>query len=507
MDTAFFRRQRCIVSPLRAFCGLVLLYIFANSLLSAATTYYVAPDGKDSNQGSSGSPFRTIQKAADIVNPGDIVIIRDGVYTGDSTVVAIIRRSGAAGQWITFKAENEWGALIDGRNNTSRHGIDLDDGVGYVRIEGLRIQGTISGGFSAKENTHDIVYYRNLLHNIGRNCTDTAGGQVGFRDEGSSTRFVYDSNVLHTIGRLRPNEGCTNLSTNNYANHDHGMYLSGSHVTIVNNVFYNLRSGWGIQSAQGAKDWLIANNTFAFPNPDRDGHIVLWQSNSSFTIANNIFYEPRGAAIELNPCSSKTNIVVRNNVSTAPRMLAGGSCRGVTLTNNDTSTDPRLVDPEEGSFQLSATSPAIDIADVSVSALLDHNGTPRPQGGGFDVGAFEFIDPLTVPPMVSISSPAPGANVSGDIVISAKVSDTDLAAVRFQVNGEDIGPEGATSEHSVTWNVDDLPNGLALITAIARDAAGNLGTTSLIVTVNHPSSPGEPSPPDSQSVPRVRGRR
>jgi hypothetical protein len=234
---------------------------------------------------------------------------------------------------------------------------------------------------------------------------------------------------------------------------------------------------------------------------------VLWQSNSSFVIANNIFYEPRGAAIELNPCASKTNVVVRNNVSTAPQMLAGGSCRGVSLVNNDTSTDPRLADPEQGSFQLRATSPAIDVADVSFSVLLDHNGTARPQGGGFDVGAFEFIDPSTVPPVVSITSPAPGASVSGDVVISAKVSDTDLATVQFQINGEDIGPKGTSREHSITWNVDKFPNGLALITVIARDAAGNLGTTSLIVTVNHPDNPNEPGPPDSQSVPRVRGRR
>jgi hypothetical protein len=376
-----------------------------------------------------------------------------------------------------------------------------------VRIEGLRIQGTISGGFSAYENTHDIVYYRNLLHDIGRNCTDTSGGQVGFRDQESSTRIVYDSNVLHTIGRLRPHEGCINLSTNNYVNHDHGMYLWGSHLTIVNNVFYDIRSGWSIQSAEGANDWLIANNTFAFPNPDRDGHIVLWNSNRNFVIANNIFYQPRGAAIDLTPCAGKTNIVVRNNINTASRMLSE-SCRAISVANNDTSTDPRLVDPEQGSFQLHESSPAIDVAEVSFSALLDHNGTPRPQGGGFDVGAFEFIDPSTVAPVVAIISPAPGASVAGDLLITAKVTDTDAIAVQFQINGVDIGPEDTSGEYGIVWNLDAFPSGLAVITAIARDAAGNQGTTSLVVSIDHATSPNEPSgPPNPQSIPRVRGRR
>jgi hypothetical protein len=507
MSTLSFRRQHCTASPARAFCALVLFSILAIPSLSAAT-YYVAPNGSNSNKGSSGSPFRTIQKAADIVNPGDVVIVRDGVYTGGSTLVVEISRSGTASQWITFKAENEWGAIIDGRNNSTRHGIDLDEGVGYVRLEGFRIRGTISGGFSAYEDTHDIVYYRNLLHDIGRNCTDTEGGQVGFRDDETSTRIVYDSNVLHTIGRLRPHEGCINLSTNNYVNHDHGMYLWGSHLTIVNNVFYNIRSGWSIQSAEGANDWLIVNNTFAFPNPDRDGHVVLWNSNRNFVIANNIFYQPRNAAIQLTPCAGKTNVVVRNNISTAPQMLSSGTCNGISLSNNDTSTDPRLVDPELGSFQLRETSPAIDVADIAFSAVLDHNGTPRPQGGGFDIGAFEYADPSTLPPLVSITSPAPGESVSGDIVITAKVSDTDEIGVQFQINGVNIGAEDTSGEYQIVWNVDTLPGGLAVITAIARDAAGNRGETSLVVSIDRPYSPNEPSgPPEPQSIPRVRGRR
>ncbi len=514
MGIGFFRRKHRTVNSARVLFVLFSLLVLARPLLPAET-YYVAPTGKDTNTGASNRPFLTIQKAADIVNPGDTVIIRDGTYIGDSNLIVEMRRSGTSSQWITFKAENEWGAILDGRNNTTLQAINLIDGASYLRFEGLQIQGTISGAFSARENTHDIVYYRNLIHHIGRNCSDKSGGQVGFRDNVSSNRIVYDSNVLHTIGRLRPNEGCPSLFTDNYANHDHGMYLRGSNLTIVNNVFYNIRSGWSIQSAQGANNWLVANNTFAFANPDRDGHIVLWQTNDNIVIANNIFYEPRGAAIDLSPCAGKTNVVVRNNINTTSRMLSGGSCRGVSVGNNDTSTNPRLIGPEDGNFQLSSSSPAIDAADVSYSALVDHNGTPRPQGDGFDVGAFEYVDPSTVPPQVLITSPTPGASVSGDIVITAEVSDTDLLGVRFEINGQDIGDEEmasqsgeeTTSEFDIAWNIDDLPNGLAVITTIARDKAGNVGTTSLVVSVEHPSSPTEPSgPANTEMLPRVRGR-
>ena len=37
--------------------------------------------GSDSNSGTSTAPFKTIQKAADAINPGDVVIVRDGTYT------------------------------------------------------------------------------------------------------------------------------------------------------------------------------------------------------------------------------------------------------------------------------------------------------------------------------------------------------------------------------------------------------------------------------------------
>ncbi len=47
----------------------------------AADMYYVSPSGNDINPGTEASPFRNIQRAADIVNPGDTVIVKDGTYS------------------------------------------------------------------------------------------------------------------------------------------------------------------------------------------------------------------------------------------------------------------------------------------------------------------------------------------------------------------------------------------------------------------------------------------
>ncbi len=49
-----------------------------------AARYYVSPSGFDSNPGTIESPWRTIQHAADSVNPGDIVQVRAGEWASYS---------------------------------------------------------------------------------------------------------------------------------------------------------------------------------------------------------------------------------------------------------------------------------------------------------------------------------------------------------------------------------------------------------------------------------------
>ena len=57
--------------------GLMLL-TFAPAL--SGKDYHVAPTGSDSAVGTRARPFRTIQKAADVMGPGDTCIIRGGTY-------------------------------------------------------------------------------------------------------------------------------------------------------------------------------------------------------------------------------------------------------------------------------------------------------------------------------------------------------------------------------------------------------------------------------------------
>lgn len=49
-------------------------------MTAAATEYHVSIDGDDHNEGTMAMPFRTIQHAADLAQPGDVITVHEGIY-------------------------------------------------------------------------------------------------------------------------------------------------------------------------------------------------------------------------------------------------------------------------------------------------------------------------------------------------------------------------------------------------------------------------------------------
>ena len=93
-------------------------------------------------------------------------------------------------------------------------------------------------------------------------------------------------------------------------------------------------------------------------------------------------------------------------------------------------------------------------------------------------------------PTVSISSPASGDTVSGTITVTASAADdTAVAGVQFFLDGVG-GTDVTTAPYSVPWNTSTASNGSHTITAVARDAAGNLTTSAPVtITVANDSTP------------------
>ncbi|TAG99978.1 MAG: DUF1565 domain-containing protein [Sphingobacteriales bacterium] len=90
---------------------LLLMFLVVCVIHSFATTYYVATNGNNSNNGTSlSTPFLTIQKAASIAVAGDVINVRAGTYR--ETVIPA--GSGTAGNPITYQPYNNETVIISG---------------------------------------------------------------------------------------------------------------------------------------------------------------------------------------------------------------------------------------------------------------------------------------------------------------------------------------------------------------------------------------------------------
>ena len=104
---------------------------------------------------------------------------------------------------------------------------------------------------------------------------------------------------------------------------------------------------------------------------------------------------------------------------------------------------------------------------------------------GFSNEVSKAIADVT-PPTVLMTAPANGSTVSGTAVtVSASASDNvGVAGVQFSLDGVNLGAEDTAAPYSVSWNATLATSGAHILTAVARDAAGNTATSSSVtVTV------------------------
>jgi hypothetical protein len=111
--------------------------------------------------------------------------------------------------------------------------------------------------------------------------------------------------------------------------------------------------------------------------------------------------------------------------------------------------------------------------------------------------------PDTTPPSVSVTSPANGATVSATVAVSAGASDNvGVAGVQFKLDGANLGSEDTSAPYSVSWDTTGAASGSHTLTVVARDAAGNVASsTAVTVTVSNGPPPDTTPPSVNISAP------
>jgi hypothetical protein len=90
----------------------------------------------------------------------------------------------------------------------------------------------------------------------------------------------------------------------------------------------------------------------------------------------------------------------------------------------------------------------------------------------------------TTAPSVEVTQPTASSYLCCSVKLTAQALDNlGVSSVQFQVDGNPVGPEIAEDPFATVWDTTGFTQGQHVITAVAKDAAGN-SRTSADVTIN-----------------------
>ena len=414
---------------------LTLLVLVTALPAFAAQTFYVAPNGSDSNPGTSALPFREVRAALPLLASGDTVLVADGSYLGFD----VDSKTGTATAPVTIRALGTNAAILvttdRGDNRDTIHIIDS----AYVVIDGLRSFNANRAGLRVEGGHHITV----------RNCVfannATWGLFTGFSDDlliennecyGSATQHgIYVSNSGDRP-TLRGNRCHDNFGSGIQLNADVNIQPGDGIITgalLESNVIYNNGAGGGgAINIDGVQDSVIRNNLLF--NNHASG-IILFQIDGAEGPRGNLVYHntidmPADGRWDLNFLQTTGANVARNNILLTRHSFRGGLRFGdtndVANTDSDYNVLTRItpddnailslaqwqaqgyelhsiagafsnlfVDTTAGNYHLLANAAAVNLAQSLSSVTADLESNPRPFGGAPDLGCYE-LSPFTL---------------------------------------------------------------------------------------------------------------
>jgi hypothetical protein len=362
-------------------------------------TLFVDSAGSDSNSGrSADQAFRTVQHAADMVKPGDVVYLRGGVYP----IQERFTRSGTQSDPIVWTSyPGEW-AAFDGSNRTPVQDSD--------RVWVANASWNVFANFEVRSSPQEGIFVNGSSDNVFSNLWIHGSNYSGITNYASNrNRYEYivsfdNYDRVNPSGRIGDDADGISVSSGDrnviyasivFNNSDDGIDTWRSTNTLVDHVISHdngrgtYGNGNGIKAGGKTEQvHTMVRNSIAFNNrgngfDENSGLDVHFYNNTSF---NNGKYAFTGGS----------TTVLRNNI--AYRGAEG--LWGSDTANNSWDlgiSDPHFnsTDPSKASFlSLQSGSPAV-AAGTDV-------GLPY-AGAAPDLGALPYlsayaslIDPLTV---------------------------------------------------------------------------------------------------------------
>lgn len=441
------------------FIGIVLFllifnFVFSNLMISIASpkSFYVSPQGNDANPGTEEKPWKTIQHAANTLQPGQTVYIRQGIYHES----VITTQSGNESQGpITFANYPGEKPIIDGDGvkdantgfiinqsfininglqikNWNDHGIWIEN-AGFVEISNCVIS-HVTAGIGFVDGTHhfvlngveayDFIIYgfdaspggeNDCHHGIFNNCLAHSGQDPDQNVDGFAlghgTQHDFELNhclVYEVYDGFDISAHNTTLNgCEAYHCWNSGFKIWQDQVKLVNCLSYRN------QSANVELDWNGKPKTVTLQNCTLVGADTfnIWINNGSDSLHmyNTILADGKNIGLAFED-KNATNYQGDYNIfhnSNPDRVIAVGyedefsidqmrSGAWTSYSGQDQhslvieSLSQLFIDASKNDFHLHSHSAAIDQGAEQKAPLIDFDGNSRPQGKGIDIGAYEY---------------------------------------------------------------------------------------------------------------------
>jgi len=432
----------------------VLAVLATVALPSDARTYHVDaahPQANDANDGSTAEPWKTLRHAVRALAAGDLLLVAAGEY--DERVSITV--SGTGSEPITLRAEPPRKARVQAFALEGDHiaieGFEIVGGGsdGHGIFAGETHRGTARTGCRMVDNlVRDVegtaivtgekaIVRGNLLRNV-------------FRGVHANSGTLVESNEVDTLRPvMQQKDGEAKPRKTQY------MFFAGDDITFRGNHLHGappefLAKGMGVCFFGSWDAWIIGpshriliegNRCFGATHAS-EPMATAKRESSHITYRNNLFVDT--VFVGVMPKAFR-HVTVENNTfincGAYPVWLQGEQCQTAVVRNNliayrnrdqavkafgwkeaesgvrihfegskdfcdnnlffacvnrqygkqDTTAEPRFVDPDRNDYRLAAGSPGIDAGMTLPAVETDLRGVRRPQGSAHDIGAYEFV--------------------------------------------------------------------------------------------------------------------
>lgn len=252
---------------------------------------------------------------------------------------------------------------------------------------------------SIDQNNYNNTADNGLIENSLFEYTAGIGPQyyIGGIDIHGGKNWIVKNNVFRSI--ISPSQTVAEHAIH-FWNQAAGMVVEKN--TIIN---CDRAIGFGLDG-RGASGGIIRNNMIyhaASTGQFADVSIYLVESPGTQIYNNTIFMEnsyPQSIEYRF---MSTSNVLIVNNLTNKP-IIARDGATGTVSSNVTNASSSWFVNPTQGNLHLTAAnSNIVDAGQVVVGLTEDFDSNQRPQGGGIDIGADEWL--------VNHATPSPPENL------------------------------------------------------------------------------------------------